>query len=156
MLAKKCGILTFSWVKCQKNLSLAPVERQSGASALGPAAFIQAGPARIRTILYMVALVGTQHILHIKVLYQRLQERGKTKMSSLGAAMRMPVHLCFGVLKTRQPYQPDYTVFVRLSRWYLVSGKVLTHHLAGPKRCWAVSVKISLSGTYHDLIAVSV
>ena len=77
---------------------------------LGPAAFIQAGPARIRTILYMAALVGTQHILHIKVLYQRLQERGKTKMSALGAAMRKPVHLCFGVLKTRQPYQPDYTV----------------------------------------------
>jgi transposase len=37
-----------------------------------------------------------------------LQERGKTKMSALGAVMRKLVHLCFGVLKTRQPYQPDY------------------------------------------------
>jgi len=26
----------------------------------------------------------------------------------LGAAMRKLVHLCFGVLKTRQPYQANY------------------------------------------------
>jgi len=37
-----------------------------------------------------------------------LQERGKSKMSALGAAMRKLVHLCFGVLKTRQPYQANY------------------------------------------------
>ncbi|MEB6665290.1 IS110 family transposase, partial [Achromobacter dolens] len=30
------------------------------------------------------------------------------KMSALGACMRKVVHLCFGVLKTRQPYRPDY------------------------------------------------
>jgi len=29
-------------------------------------------------------------------------------MSALGAAMRKLVHLCFGVLKTQQKYQPDY------------------------------------------------
>jgi len=29
-------------------------------------------------------------------------------MSALGAAMRKLVHLCFGVLKTRQPYQREY------------------------------------------------
>jgi hypothetical protein len=29
-------------------------------------------------------------------------------MSALGAAMRKLVHLCFGVLKTRQPYQANY------------------------------------------------
>jgi len=58
----------------------------------------------------MAAIVGTQYNPHIKVLYQRLHKRGKTKMSALGAAMRKLVHLCFGVLKTRQPYQPDYAI----------------------------------------------
>ena len=52
----------------------------------------------------------SQHNPHIKALYQRLQERGKTKMSALGAAMRKLVHLCFGVLKTRQPYQANYAI----------------------------------------------
>ncbi len=58
----------------------------------------------------MAAIVGTQHNPHIKALYQRLQERGKTKMSVLGGAMRKLVHLCFGVLKTRQPYQANYAI----------------------------------------------
>ncbi|MBK1717774.1 IS110 family transposase, partial [Thiocystis violacea] len=30
------------------------------------------------------------------------------KMAALGAAMRKLVHLCFGVFKTRLPYQADY------------------------------------------------
>jgi len=29
-------------------------------------------------------------------------------MSALGAAMRKLVHLCFGVIKTQTPYQPNY------------------------------------------------
>ena len=30
--------------------------------------------------------------------------------NGLGAVMRKLVHLCFGVLKTRQPYQPNYGI----------------------------------------------
>lgn len=91
-------------------LGLVPVERQSGTSILGRPRLSKAGPARIRAVLYMAAIVGTQYNPHIKALYQRLQERGKTKMSALGAAMRKLVHLCFGVLKTRQPYQADHVI----------------------------------------------
>jgi transposase len=91
-------------------LGLVPAERQSGTSILGRPHLSKAGPARIRAILYMAAIVATQHNPHIKALYQRLQERGKTKMSALGAAMRKLVHLCFGVLKTRKPYQPNYAL----------------------------------------------
>lgn len=89
-------------------LGLVPIERQSGTSVHGRPRLSKAGPARIRAVLYMAAVVGTKHNPHIKALYQRLQERGKTKMSALGAAMRKLVHLCFGVLKTRQPYQANY------------------------------------------------
>jgi len=91
-------------------LGLVPVERQSGTSVRGRPRLSKAGPARVRAILYMAAIVGTQHNPHIKALYQRLQDRGKTKMSALGAAMRKLVHLCFGVLKTRQPYQANYAI----------------------------------------------
>lgn len=91
-------------------LGLVPVERQSGSSLLGRPRLSKAGPARVRAVLYMAAIVGTQHNPHIKALYQRLQARGKTKMSALGAAMRKLVHLCFGVLKTRKPYQADYAL----------------------------------------------
>ena len=91
-------------------LGLVPVERQSGTSLLGRPRLSKAGPARIRAVLYMAAIVGTQHNPHIKALYRRLQAKGKTKMSALGAAMRKLVHLCFGVLKTRMPYNPEYAI----------------------------------------------
>lgn len=89
-------------------LGLVPVERQSGSSVLGRARLSKAGPARIRAVLYMAAVVATQHNPHIRALYQRLIAKGKSKMSALGAAMRKLVHLCFGVIKTQLPYQADY------------------------------------------------
>jgi transposase len=91
-------------------LGLVPVERQSGTSILGRPRLSKAGPARIRAILYMAAIVGAQHNPHLKALYLRLQDHGKSKMSALGAVMRKLVHLCFGVLKTRQPYQANYGI----------------------------------------------
>ncbi len=89
-------------------LGLVPIERQSGTSVLGRAKLSKAGPARIRAVLYMAAIVATRCNPHVKTVYDRLLARGKPKMSALGAAMRKLVHLCFGVLKTRQPYQHDY------------------------------------------------
>ncbi len=90
-------------------LGLVPVERQSGSSVLGRAKLSKAGPSRIRAVLYMAAVVATRHNPHIKALYQRLLERGKSKMSALGAAMRKLVHLCYGVVKNQTPYQPNFT-----------------------------------------------
>ena len=89
-------------------LGLVPVERQSGSSVMGRARLSKAGPAKIRALLYMAAVVATRCNPHVKAVYERLLARGKSKMSALGAAMRKLVHLCFGVLKNRQPYCPDY------------------------------------------------
>ncbi|MBU1448110.1 MAG: IS110 family transposase [Gammaproteobacteria bacterium] len=93
-------------------LGLVPIERQSGSSVQGRARLSKAGPARIRAVLYMAAVVATRCNPHVKAVYERLLARGKSKMSALGAAMRKLVHLCFGVLKTRQPYQSDYANIV--------------------------------------------
>ena len=75
---------------------------------MGRAKLSKAGPARMRAVLYMAAIVATHYNPHVKAVYERLLARGKSKMSALGAAMRKLVHLCFGVLKTQQPYQHDY------------------------------------------------
>lgn len=91
-------------------LGLVPVERQSGSSIKGRPRLSKTGPAHIRAKLYMAAIVATRHNPHLKALYQRLQANGKSKMSALGAVMRKLAHLCFGVLKTRMPYQPNYPV----------------------------------------------
>jgi transposase len=89
-------------------LGLVPVERQSGSSLLGRARLSKAGPARIRAVLYMAAVVATRCNPHVRAVYERMLARGKSKMSALGAAMRKLVHLCFGVIKTQRPYEPNY------------------------------------------------
>ena len=89
-------------------LGLVPIERQSGSSLMGRAKLSKAGPARVRAVLFMAAIVAKQYNPHVKALYDRLLAKGKSKMSALGAAMRKLVHLCFGVLKTQRPYQADY------------------------------------------------
>ena len=89
-------------------LGLVPVERQSGSSLMGRARLSKAGPARVRAVLFMAAIVAKQYNPHVKALYDRLIAKGKSKMSALGAAMRKLVHLCFGVLKTQTSYQANY------------------------------------------------
>jgi transposase len=89
-------------------LGLVPVERQSGSSILGRAKLSKAGPARVRAVLYMAAIVATKYNSQVKALFERLIARGKSKKSALGAAMRKLVHLCFGVLKTQKKYQAEY------------------------------------------------
>jgi transposase len=89
-------------------LGLVPVQRQSGSSILGRSHISKAGPPQMRAILYMAAISATRYNPNVKALYLRLLERGKSKRSALCAAMRKLVQLCFGVLKTRQPYQENY------------------------------------------------
>ncbi|MGB4497214.1 MAG: IS110 family transposase [Methylococcaceae bacterium] len=89
-------------------LGLVPVQRQSGSSISARTHISKAGPPHIRAILFMAAITATRYNSHIKALYLRLLERGKSKRSALCAAMRKLVQLCFGVLKTRQSYQENY------------------------------------------------
>lgn len=85
-------------------LGLVPVQWESGSSVHGRPRMSKAGPAHLRKLLYMPAVVATRVNPHIKALYERLLGRGKSKMAALGAAMRKLAHLCFGVVKTGLPY----------------------------------------------------
>ena len=96
--------------QCAAYLGLIPVEHQSGTSVRGRPRLSKAGNTRLRAKLYMAAVVAVRCNPDVKALYQRLLARGKCKMSALGAAMRKLVHICFGVLKHRKPYQAQATL----------------------------------------------
>lgn len=90
-------------------LGVIPIEHQSGSSIQRRPRLSKAGDPRLRAVLYMAAVVAIRFNPHVKALYERLVARGKAKKAALGAAMRKLVHLCFGVLKHQQPYQPNWT-----------------------------------------------
>lgn len=89
-------------------LGLVPVQWESGSSVKGRPRMSKAGPAHLRKLLYMPAVVAVRHNPHIKVHYERLLEKGKSKMAALGAAMRKLAHLCFGVVNSGKPYDRNF------------------------------------------------
>ena len=91
-------------------LGLVPVQWESGSSVKGRPRMSKSGPAHLRKLLYMPAIVAARHNLHIKAHYERLLEKGKSKMAALGAAMRKLAHLCFGVVNGGKPYDPNYAI----------------------------------------------
>jgi transposase len=91
-------------------LGLVPVQWESGSSVKGRPRMSKSGPAHLRKLLYMPAIVAARHNLHIKAHYERLLEKGKSKMAALGAAMRKLAHLCFGVVNGGKPYDPNYAM----------------------------------------------
>lgn len=90
-------------------LGLVPVERQSGTSLHGRPKLSKTGPRALRALLYMPAIAAQTWNPHIRALRDRLKAKGKAPKAIVGAAMRKLVHLCFGVLKTRTPYEPHHS-----------------------------------------------
>lgn len=91
-------------------LGLVPVQWESGSSVRGRPHMSKAGPAHLRKVLYMPAVVARRWNPHIKALNDRLLAKGKSKMAAIGAAMRKLAHLCFGVVHSGKPYDPNYAM----------------------------------------------
>ena len=91
-------------------LGLVPVLWESGSSVRGRPRLSKAGPSHLRKLLYMPAVVERQWNPHIKSFSDRLIAKGKTKMAVIGACMRKLAHLCFGVVHTGRPYDPNYAM----------------------------------------------
>jgi transposase len=91
-------------------LGLVPVQWESGSSVRGRPHMSKAGPAHLRKVLYMPAVVARRWNPHIKALNDRLLAKGKSKMAAIGAAMRKLAHLCFGVIHSGKPYDPNYAM----------------------------------------------
>ncbi|EFH7886072.1 IS110 family transposase [Escherichia coli] len=89
-------------------LGVAPVEKRSGTSVRGRSRMSKIGPPEIRAKLYLAALCGLRFNKAMKSMYERLCLNGKAKMVAIGALMRKLIHWCFGVLKSRQPFDIDF------------------------------------------------
>ena len=88
-------------------LGLNPIEKRSGKSEYRKPRLSKSGSTHYRQALYFPAMVATRKNPDVQALYERLVVAGKPKMCALGAAMRKLVHICYGVYKNQQPYQPQ-------------------------------------------------
>lgn len=87
---------------------LIPRQFTSGSSVRKKPTLSKIGNRHLRNAFYMPALSAKRFNPIIHALVERLTLRGKEKMVIVGAVMRKLVHLAFGVLKTRKPFDPQY------------------------------------------------
>jgi transposase len=87
---------------------LVPCIRTSGTSLNKSKGLSKAGSADLRRSLYMPAVVALQFNPVIKAFYVRLLANGKSKMQAVCACMRKLLCIAFGVLKSKQPFDPNY------------------------------------------------
>jgi transposase len=87
---------------------LTPKQNQSGTSVLGRARLSKVGSHFLRKALYLPAMSAIQHNPQIRAFAQRLKERGKPGKVIIGAVMRKLVRIIFAVVKSGQPFDPEY------------------------------------------------
>jgi transposase len=85
-------------------IGVTPQQRQSGTSINGRTMISRAGHAAARRSLYMPGLVAKRHNPVIRMMAQRLQQRGMSPKAIVGASMRRLVHLIYGVIKSGKPF----------------------------------------------------
>jgi transposase len=85
---------------------LDPRQRESGSSVRGKPRLSKVGHAFLRKALYMPAMVATTRTQWGRAFRDRLASAGKPPMLIIGAMMRKLVHVAFGVLKSRKPFDP--------------------------------------------------
>lgn len=89
---------------------LNPKLRVSGSSVRGRSALSKTGASRLRRALYFPAIVACQHNPLVRAFYQRLLANGKTQQQAVCAAMRKLLHLAYGVLKSKQLFNPNHSL----------------------------------------------
>lgn len=87
---------------------LSPREFRSGTSVRGRTRLSKSGNARLRTALYLPALTAIRFNPVLAGFFARLVAAGKPKMQAVGACMRKLVMICYGVLKNRRPFDPQW------------------------------------------------
>lgn len=89
---------------------LPPKTTQSGTSVRKRGGINKMGNKRLRTALYMPAMVAMRHNSIVIDVAERLRKRGLCEMVIIVACMRKLLHLMFGVLKTGLLFDPNYLV----------------------------------------------
>jgi len=92
---------------------LSPHNHQSGDSILRPAHLSKIGNSALRAALYWPAITALRFNPIIMALGERLAKKGKKKMVIIGAAMRKLLQLAYGVLKSGQPFDPNFAANIQ-------------------------------------------
>lgn len=87
---------------------LTPAHHVSGSSVRRKPRLSKVGKTAVRGALFFPALSAIRHNPIVRDLAERLERRGKHRMVIIGAAMRKLLHLAFGVLKNRTPFDPNF------------------------------------------------
>ncbi len=90
------------------DVGLTPSHHESGDTIRRRAHISKTGKSSVRSILYWPAIVAIKHNPVVAALAQRLEARHKSKMVIIVAAMRKLMHLIYGVLKNKTPFDPQY------------------------------------------------
>lgn len=85
---------------------LTPAHYRSGTSVRRRTRLSKVGKAGVRAALYWPAITAMTHCPAFKAFAQRLAARGKPKGVIIGAVMRKMLHIIYGVLKHKTPYDP--------------------------------------------------
>ena len=88
-------------------VGLNPKPKQSGSSVLGAGRILKTGDADLRKAFYMPAIVSLRFNPIIKGFAERLSSVGKAKMIVVIAAMRKLLHIIYGVLKNKTPFNKN-------------------------------------------------
>ena len=88
-------------------IGLNPKQHFSGTSVRGRAHLSKMGNSALRKAFYMPALVAMTHNPTIHTFSQRLKQQGKNGKVIVCAAMRKLIHIIYGVLKSKQPFDTN-------------------------------------------------
>lgn len=90
-----------------KYFGLAPRIYQSGKKSYSPGK-CRTSKTHIRGLLYVCSWTAIKHNKPCREFYERLLSQGKPKKLALIAVCNKLLRICFGVVKNKTNYQPDY------------------------------------------------
>lgn len=90
-------------------IGVTPRQRVSGSSVKGRTMMSRTGHADLRRALYMPGLVARRHNPVLRVFGDRLRLTGLAPKAVVGAVMRKLAHLIYGVIKSGQPFDANFT-----------------------------------------------
>jgi transposase len=88
---------------------LSPREFTSGTSVRRKTRLSKAGNPRLRKALFLPTQTAVRFNPVLRGFFARLVGAGKPKMQAIGACMRKLVMICYGVLKNRTPFDPEWS-----------------------------------------------
>lgn len=87
---------------------LVPRMHESGRTVRKRPRLTKQGDGSLKAVLYMAAVTACRYNPQLRAQYEGLIQAGKSKMCALGALMRRLLHIAFGILKHRTPYNPQF------------------------------------------------